>query len=68
MMRISVWDGGLSESYLRQVTQLGVDCIDFGGGDTFPGVKEQGYPDLDELSKEIYLLKKRVRSLEKNNS
>lgn len=26
------------------------------------------YPDLDELSKEIYLLKKRVRSLEKNNS
>jgi class III poly(R)-hydroxyalkanoic acid synthase PhaE subunit len=26
------------------------------------------YPDLDELSKEIYLLKKRVRFLEKNNS
>ena len=57
-MKISVWDGGLSDSYLKQVTQLGADCIDFGGGSAFPGVEEQGYPDLDELLK----IKKRIRS------
>ena len=57
-MKISVWDGGLSDSYLRQVTQLGADCIDFGNGDAFPGVNEQGYPDLDEVLK----IKKRIRS------
>ena len=51
MMRISVWSGDLSDSYLKTVTQLGADCIDFGGGDWFPGVAEQGYPDLDELLK-----------------
>lgn len=57
-MKISVWDGGLSESYLKQVTQLGADCIDFGNAGSFPGVKEQGYPDLDELLK----MKKLIRS------
>ena len=58
MMKISVWDGGLSDSYLRQVTQLGADCIDFGNCNSFPGVKEQGYPELDEVLK----IKKRIRS------
>jgi len=58
MMKISVWDGGLSDNYLRQVVQLGADCIDFGGVNTFPGAREQGYPDLDELLK----IKKRIRS------
>lgn len=58
MMKISVWDGGLSDTYLRQVTQLGANCIDFGGGNSFPGVDEQGYPDLDELLK----IKKKIRS------
>jgi len=57
-MKISVWDGGLSDSYLKQVTQLGADCIDFGNGGAFPGVKEQGYPELDEMLK----IKKRIRS------
>ena len=57
-MKISVWDGGLSDSYLKQVTQLGADCIDFGRDESFPGVKEQGYPDLDELLK----MKKLIRS------
>ena len=51
MMRISVWNGDMSDSYLKTITQLGADCIDFGGGDWFPGVAEQGYPDLDELLK-----------------
>ena len=58
MFKISVWHGDLAESYLRFVTQLGVDCLDFGQGDFFPGVKEQGYPDLDELLK----IKKKIRS------
>jgi len=57
-MRISVWDGGLTDSYLRQVSQLGADCIDFNSGSIFPGMKEQGYPDLDELLK----IKKRISS------
>ena len=58
MMKISVWDGGLSDSYLRQVVQLGADCLDFGNCSSFAGTKEQGYPDLDELLK----TKKHVRS------
>lgn len=58
MIKISVWDGDLSDSYLRQVAQLGADCIDFGRCDSFPGVKEQGYPDLDELIK----IKKKIHS------
>ena len=58
MMRISVWDSGLDEAYLRQVTQLGADCIDFGRGDAFPGVKEQGYPDLDG----VIQIRARIRS------
>ncbi len=58
MIRVSVWCGDLSDAYLRLVTQLGVDCLDFGAGDGLPGVKEQGYPDLDAL----LALKKRLRS------
>jgi len=58
MMRISVWHRDLSDSYLRQVTQLGADCLDFGQGDAFPGVAEQGYPDLDELVK----IRRRIQS------
>ena len=57
-MRISVWNHDLSDSYLRQVTQLGADCIDFGGGDAFPGTREQGYPDLDHVRE----IKRRIRA------
>ena len=57
-MKISVWHRDLSDSYLRFVTQLGADCIDFGRDNEFPGVKEQGYPDLDELLK----MKKKFQS------
>lgn len=48
----------LSDLDLQQMVQLGIDCVDFGIGHSFKGVKEQGYPDLDELLK----LKKRLRS------
>jgi len=51
MIKISVWHGDLSDAYLRAVTQLGADCIDFGSADTFPGVAEQGYPDIDSVIK-----------------
>ena len=58
MFSISVSCGNLSDSYLKRITQLGVACVDFGSGDSFPGVKEQGYPDLDELLK----IKKKIYS------
>ena len=51
-MKISVWnDSDLSDRYLKQVTQLGAEYVDFGSGAWFPGVKEQGYPDLDAVIK-----------------
>ena len=60
MMKLSVTlnTTDLTEQDLKQLSQLGVDCLDFGVGHSFAGVKEQGYPDLDELRK----LKKRIRS------
>jgi len=57
-MRIAVWTGAMSDSYLKTVTQLGAECLDFGGADWLPGVVEQGFPDLDELLK----IKKRIHS------
>nr|WP_106783023.1 mannonate dehydratase [Lysinibacillus timonensis] len=48
----------LSDLDLQQMVQLGIDCVDFGVGHSFKGVKEQGYPDLDSLLQ----LKKRLRS------
>jgi len=56
-MRIAVWSGDLSDSYLRKVTQLGADCIDFNHIDCFLGVKGRGYPDLDGVLR----IKKRLR-------
>ncbi len=58
MMKISVWNADLSDSYLKQVTQLGAEYIDFGSGNAFPGVREKGYPDL----KEVVQIRKRIRS------
>nr|WP_263327704.1 mannonate dehydratase [Neobacillus sp. Marseille-Q6967] len=59
-MKVSVTTNyfNLSDKDLKQMSQLGVDCIDFGNGSSFPGVKEQGYPDLDALLKQ----KRRIRS------
>src|SRR5699024_2225696 len=48
----------LEERDIQQLCQLGVDCIDCGNGSDFPGVKEQGFPDLDEIIKK----KKEIRS------
>ena len=58
MMRISYGLADLSTSNLKRFSQLGIDCVDFGSGNYFPGVKEQGYPDLDALLK----IKKQIRS------
>lgn len=60
MMKVSVTANyfDLTDQDLKQMSQLGVDCIDFGNGSSFPGVKEQGYPDLDKLVKQM----KRIRS------
>ncbi|WP_257350350.1 mannonate dehydratase [Pseudalkalibacillus decolorationis] len=60
MMKVSITANTfeLTDGDLKQMSQLGVDCIDFGNGASFPGVKEEGYPDLDELLKQ----KRRIRS------
>ena len=50
-MRIAVWTGAMSDSYLKTVTQLGADCLDFGGADWLPGVVEQGFPDSTSFSR-----------------
>src|SRR5699024_2895280 len=59
-MKVSITTNttALSDLDLQQLSQLGVDKIDFGNGHSFHGVSEQGFPDLDELLK----LKKRIRS------
>ena len=55
MIRVAVSAGDLSESWLKRVSQLGVDCVDV---DTdLPGVKEQGYPDLDGLLRIVKKIK-----------
>lgn len=58
MIRVSVWHRDLSDRYLRQITQLGADRVDFGSGDAFPGIRKQGFPDLDEILK----TRKKLRS------
>ena len=57
-MRISVWDRGLDDSYLKLITQLGADAIDFSTDSWFSGVQERGRPDFDELLK----IKKKIYS------
>lgn len=60
MMRIAVTTMSMDmpDEFLKQLVQLGVDCVDYGNGSCFPGVKEQGYPDLDQLLRH----KRRIRS------
>jgi mannonate dehydratase len=57
MIRIAVWHGDMSDSYLRRMVQLGADCLDFGQGGFWPGVAEKGYPDLDQVK----TIRRRVR-------
>ena len=59
-MRISVFkhNAELTDTYLNQMAALGADCIDFGSDADIPGVREQGYPDLDGVLK----LRRRLRS------
>jgi len=58
MIRISAWNHDLSDTHLRRAAQLGVDCIDFGSEYDFPGVREQGHPDLDG----VLAIKRRLAS------
>lgn len=57
-LSVTVNTSDLTDLDLQQMSQLGVDRVDFGNGNGFKGVKEQGYPDLDELLK----LQKKIRS------
>ncbi|MBO9605146.1 MAG: mannonate dehydratase [Paenibacillaceae bacterium] len=60
MMKIAiqVTTCDIPEQDLKLMSQLGVDCLDLVIGSMFPGVDEQGYPDLDRLLK----LRARIRS------
>ena len=51
MIGIAVGTTDFSDTTLKRLTQLGVDCIDAHFDDDVPGVREQGYPDLDALLK-----------------
>ncbi|MBB6448668.1 mannonate dehydratase [Geomicrobium halophilum] len=55
---ITVNTTDLTDIDLKQLSQLGVDYVDFGNGASFKGVKEQGHPDIDALLK----LRKRIQS------
>lgn len=60
MMRVSIQVNtcDLPDEDLKLMCQLGVDCLDFSSAKSFPGVIEQGYPDLDRL----LALKRKVRA------
>jgi mannonate dehydratase len=48
-MKIAMWEHDLSENHLKWASQIGVDGIDIHNPLNIPGVKEQGYPDLNKL-------------------
>ena len=58
MIGIAIGIGDFSDTTLKRLTQLGVDCLDFAAPADMPGVQEQGYPDLDALVK----ITSRIRS------
>ena len=58
MMKISTTGGDLSDSTLKRLTQLGVDCVDVTVPADTPGMKDRGYPDLEALRR----ITERVRS------
>ena len=49
MMQVSVSCRDLEDQTLQRLSQLGVDCLDFGDGAFFPGVAETGVPDATAL-------------------
>ncbi|WP_018922027.1 mannonate dehydratase [Salsuginibacillus kocurii] len=53
MMNISITTNRfeLTEQDFKQMSQIGIDYVDFGNGQSFPGVNEEGFPDLDEVLK-----------------
>jgi len=57
-VKIAVWNRSLSDTYLRLAVQLGAECIDFSSEYDFPGVREQGCPDLDG----VLAIKRRLAS------
>ena len=58
MIKTAVFCRTLSDTYLKQITQLGADSVDFGQIDLFPNDGERGYPDLDE----VLSIKKKITS------
>jgi len=58
LMKVAVWSGDLSDSYLKLVNQLGVDCIDFNRGTDFVNGENKGHPQVGDVLK----VKERVRS------
>jgi len=58
-VKVVIWEGDLSEDYLRWASQIGADGIDISNTQVLPGMREPGYPDLEKLLE----LTRRVRRL-----
>ena len=52
MFRISVGGGDLLDRYLKRITQLGADCVDFGSGDFFPRCQGTGIPGPGRITQD----------------
>ena len=48
-MKVLMRERDLSDRYIRFAQQMGVDGFDIHHSESRPGVKEQGYPDLESL-------------------
>lgn len=48
-MKVAIFEADLSEDRIRWASQIGVDGFDLHNAFNVPGVREQGYPDLEKL-------------------
>jgi len=57
-MKVVIWEGDLSEDYIKFAQQIGVDGLDIHDPLNVPGVEDKGCPDLDGLLRLRRRLKK----------
>ena len=57
-MKVLMRQRDLSDEYIQFAAQIGADGFDIHNAESIPGLVEQGYPDLEQLTK----LKERVNA------